>query len=161
MFVRKTFKGVAAGAALIGATVLGSGTAVAAPNWQPVAGPFYDCETAVEHPAAPKVRFQGCLVVSSLGKAQVVLVANNFSGKPVTMSGRIVSDFGSADCNEKTLPTGTNHACYGPTDVVEDCWEWHASQGGPYGGYVTLTVNGVPHQVKSSAVCLNWGEPPF
>ncbi|MFF8829159.1 hypothetical protein [Streptomyces sp. NPDC015131] len=159
--MRKTFKGLTAGAALLGATVLGSGTAVAAPNWQPVGGPFYGCEKSVEHPAVPKVKFQGCLVVSDLGKAQVVLVANNFSGKPVTMSGGITSDFGDAVCNVKTLPTGTNHACYGPSAVVPDCWEWHASQGGPYGGLVALTVNGVTHEAESSTVCLNWGEPPF
>ncbi|MEU9983185.1 hypothetical protein [Streptomyces sp. NPDC050856] len=108
------------------------------------------------------MRFQGRLVVSSLGRAQLVPVAGNFPGGPVTMSGAVDSDFGAAPCNEKTLATGSNHACHGPADVVEDCHDRGAGAAdGPYGGTVRLTVGGQTAETSLHDVCLAWDEEPW
>ncbi len=158
--MRRIVKTVAVGAAGIGSVILGSGTAVAAPQWQAV-GKVTSCAKSVAHTAVSGVAFQGCLVVSDLGKAQVVLVANNHSGKAVTVSGAIAGDFGNASCEQMTLSSGSQRACYGPTAVVPDCYDWGAGAvGGPYGGTVRFTVNGVTQEAKSSTVCLNWADLP-
>lgn len=158
--MRRVLKTVAAGAAVLGSVILGSGTAVAAPQWQPV-GKVTSCAKSMPHTAVSGVAFQGCLVVSDLGRAQVVLVANNHSGKAVTVSGAISSDFGNASCEQMTLSTGTQRACYGPTAAVPDCYDWGAGAvGGPYGGTVRFTVNGVTNEAKSSTVCVKWLDFP-
>ncbi|MEU2283289.1 hypothetical protein ABZ614_15415 [Streptomyces sp. NPDC013178] len=158
--MRHTVKTISAGAAVLGSVILGSGTAVAAPQWQAV-GKVTSCERSVAHTAVAGVNFQGCLVVSDLGKAQVVLVVNNHSGRAVSVSGAIDSAFGDASCEQMTLSTGTQRACYGPTAVVPDCFDWGAgATGGPYGGTVRFTVNGVTNEAKSSTVCLNWVDFP-
>ncbi|WP_264924127.1 hypothetical protein [Streptomyces sp. A012304] len=158
--MRRTVKTISAGAAVLGSVILGSGTAVAAPQWQSV-GKITSCEKSVAHTAVGGVNFQGCLVVSELGRAQVVLVVNNHSGRAVTVSGAITSDFGDASCEQMTLSSGTQRACYGPTAAVPDCYDWGAgATGGPYGGTVRFTVNGVTNEAKSSTVCLNWVDFP-
>ncbi|WP_256104491.1 hypothetical protein [Streptomyces sp. ODS05-4] len=169
--MRRVTKCLAAGAALVSTVLLGAGTAVAAPRWQPVSGPFHSCGQSVAH-SVPGVRFQGCLVVSSLGKAQVVLVANNFSGKPVQFAATILSNFTDDDwpdesnvsnCWEETVPNATQRACYAPSEWVKDCYSYpgDALNGGPWGGEVRLTANGVTDDTYSSRVCLKHDNDPF
>ncbi|MEU2430668.1 hypothetical protein ABZ611_14370 [Streptomyces sp. NPDC007861] len=157
--MRRIFKGIAVGSAVAGSLVLGSGQAVAAPLWQSISGPFTSCAKTVGHTAVSGVNFQGCLIVNANMDAQVVLVVNNHSGRAVTISGQIESDFGNASCVQTTLNTGTQRACYGPTSALAQCREGHADVAGPYGGTVRFTVEGVVNEMESTKACNGYADP--
>ncbi|MBJ6637025.1 hypothetical protein H4K36_01960 [Streptomyces sp. DHE7-1] len=115
-------------AAAAGAVLMfGAHSASASPteNWKAVyTNSNWHCADYTSHVDKPGVKFKACVVVNSSRGAQAVLVAQNVSGGPVTIDGRIVFESqlgGDAWCASTPLNTGFTRGCFAPTVQLASC----------------------------------------
>ncbi|KQX70401.1 hypothetical protein [Streptomyces sp. Root1310] len=138
-------------AATAAVLMFGANSASASPteNWKAVdTNSNWHCAAYTTHVDKPGVKFKACVVVNSNNDAQAVLVAQNISGGPVTIDGRIVFQsqlHGDAWCASTPLNTGFTRGCFAPTVQLAPCDSIGIA-------VVTLGVNGRDDTARSETL---------
>lgn len=119
--MRTLIKGMAAGAAALGAMVFAASPAAAdAPYWEPVnTTSAWHCGSTASHTANSRVQFQVCAVHGAAGYSQAVLVVVNNSSSAVQIEGYVELESASYlipdSCDRSSLVAGARTGCVGRT----------------------------------------------
>ncbi|WP_242432696.1 hypothetical protein [Streptomyces sp. Root1310] len=109
--------------AVAGTVALSATPASAAVGWKAVdTNSNWSCGGYKSHPLSGQLKLKVCIVRNSNGDAQAIVVVQNTTGVPVSISGAVRSDFGSnVDCAGTTLNTGFTRGCFAgtATDVTD------------------------------------------